>query len=595
MSNTPKLIDYFGIFYRYARWRFPFLVLLILGASLLELVGIVTLLPLLQVSLGETLDNPISIAISDALNATGLDVSFANLMGLLIAIFLLKGLLTAVQSYWAIRTVTLVRQSVQASVIAGLEHASYPFFLDHKTGHLANLLTNETTRFSASFRTFAQVLVTLIYAIIYLPTIVTLEHEISIVIAIAGLVAIVVARPLLAKTKQLSVGVSDQTSALSSEMVQFVQSFPYLKATASIAGVRRHVVDRINQLAGLHLRMGVRTAIVAGLKEPLAVIAILSYLFYKIEVLDGSLASVVVVAVLLYRVLGQLLELPVSMQRLHQLIGGVHFVVEFDERIRAAREHDGSRQIEKIHGDIVLSGVSFRHGQVPVLNNISMTIAHHKTIGIVGESGAGKTTLFHLLTGLLTPTEGAITIDDCEYSDISRQSLRRLIGYVPQEPVLFNDSVANNLSLWRGDFNDPDCQRAIEAAAKAAHCDEFIARMPDGYETVVGERGMRLSGGQRQRLAIARELYKDPELLIFDEATSALDSAAEGIIQQSIDQLRGERTVVVIAHRLSTVRNCDDIYVFSSGQIIEHGAFDELFHLPGSLFRSMCDEQGVTP
>ena len=553
------------------------------------------LLPLLQVSLGEELDNPISLAVADTLSAIGFQATFASLTGMLIAIFMLKGLLTFTQKYWMTRTVTLVRQKLQTVLVRGLERASYPFFVDNKTGHLTNLLITETSRFGGSLRSFGQVLVALIYTLVYLPVIIRLQLDMAVVLIAATLLAILVARPLIAHTKKLSISVSEQTAAVSSEMVQFVQSFPYLKATASQPRVRRHVVDRINQVANLQLRMGARTAALAGFKEPLAVAVLLGYLFYKIEVQGEPLASVVVVAILLYRLLGQLLELPVSLQRLHQLIGGVHVVTGFADRFDAAQEADGSEEIGAIDGDIQLSGVNFRHGTTPILHQIDITIPRRKTIGIVGESGAGKTTLFHLLTGLISPDEGHITIGTHRYETISRQSLRRLIGYVPQEPVIFNDTVANNLTLWTGDPDDPDVRRRIEAAAAAANCDTFIAPMPDGYDTVVGERGLRLSGGQRQRLAIAREIFKNPDLLIFDEATSALDSEAEGIIQKSIDQLHGERTILVIAHRLSTVRNCDHIYVLSRGRIVEQGSFVSLYDKETSLFRRMCDRQGVGP
>lgn len=588
-----ELLRYGRIFFRFARWRFPLLVGLTFGASLLELIGIMALLPLLQVSLGEALDNPISATVAETLSAIGFRPTFASLTGMLIVIFMCKGVLTFAQKYWMTRTATLVRQELQANLVRGLERASYPFYTEHKTGHLTNLLITETARFGASLRSFGQVLVALIYTLVYLPAIIRLQLDMAVVLIAATLLAVLVARPMIAHTKKLSIGVSEQTAAVSSEMVQFVQSFPYLKATASQPRVRRHVVDRINQVANLQLRMGARTAILAGFKEPLAVAVLLGYLFYKVEVQGATLAGVVVVAILLYRLLGQLLELPVSLQRLHQLIGGVHMVTDFVDRFVAEEEADGTTQIESIDEDIRFVDVEFSHGDTQVLHGIDITIPRRKTIGIVGESGAGKTTLYHLLTGLIAPENGSIMIGEHAFEAISRQSLRQRIGYVPQEPVIFNDTVANNLTLWSGDADDPDVERRIIEAAAAANCDTFISRMPNGYDTVVGERGLRLSGGQRQRLAIARELYKNPDLLIFDEATSALDSEAEGTIQISIDQLRGARTVLVIAHRLSTVRNCDHIYVLSEGRVIEQGTFQGLYEDQGSTFRRMCDRQGV--
>ena len=179
-------------------------------------------------------------------------------------------------------------------------------------------------------------------------------------------------------------------------------------------------------------------------------------------------------------------------------------------------------------------------------------------------------------------------VDGVPLPDLDVAAWRRLIGFVPQDCVVFDDTVANNISLW-----DTSDRERIEQAAKRAHTDEFVRAMPDGYETRIGERGTRLSGGQRQRLAIARELFKQPELLILDEATSALDSESERLVQQSIEELKGTATIVVIAHRLSTIRHSDVIHVLSHGQVVESGSFDELYARTDSRFRKMCDLQAL--
>jgi subfamily B ATP-binding cassette protein MsbA len=188
----------------------------------------------------------------------------------------------------------------------------------------------------------------------------------------------------------------------------------------------------------------------------------------------------------------------------------------------------------------------------------------------------------------LRPQQGTVLVDGVPLTELDITSWRRLIGFVPQDWVVFDDTIANNISLW----DSADGPR-VEQAAKRAHAEEFIRAMPEGYATRIGERGTRLSGGQRQRLAIARELYKQPELLILDEATSALDSESEQLVRQSIDELKGSATIVVIAHRLSTIRHSDMIYVLSKGEIVESGTFDELYALTDSRFRKMCDLQAL--
>jgi subfamily B ATP-binding cassette protein MsbA len=207
----------------------------------------------------------------------------------------------------------------------------------------------------------------------------------------------------------------------------------------------------------------------------------------------------------------------------------------------------------------------------------------------VGESGSGKSTLVDLLTATLKPTSGRVTADGRSLADVDVESLRRRIGFVSQESVTFDDTVANNITLWQG--GDP---AAVRLAAERAHCAEFIERMPGGYDAVIGDRGVKLSGGQRQRLAIARELYKQPEILILDEATSALDSESEQAIQASIDGLKGQMTIIIVAHRLSTIRRADRIFVLEAGRLVEQGAYQELLSRPGSRFRRMCELQQLT-
>jgi subfamily B ATP-binding cassette protein MsbA len=193
------------------------------------------------------------------------------------------------------------------------------------------------------------------------------------------------------------------------------------------------------------------------------------------------------------------------------------------------------------------------------------------------------------MMGTLKASSGTVAMDGTRIDDLDLATLRQRIGYVPQDATLFDDTVAANIALW----SDAYTHDQLRAAAERARCLEFIDRMPHGFETPIGDRGVKLSGGQRQRIAIARELLRDPDILVLDEATSALDSESELAIQQSIDHLKGRMTIVIIAHRLSTIRGADRVHVLSDGKIVEHGAFDELAARPGGKFRRMCELQEV--
>ena len=595
MRQLKELIFYARVFYQFAGWRVAMLVALALIGGLLDVIGIVSLLPLLQVAMGEADDNALTRAALEVMTTLGLPTDFKSMALIIVAIFLAKGSFVFAHSFWTIHTITTVRKNVQTALAKRIGDASFTFYTEQNTGHMINVLTNETKRFSSALKVFGQVLVGLIYIAIYVPTIITLQFDLALTLVVATFAVFVAARPLIERTRLLSISASQQNSALAAEFIQFVHAIPYLKATATLSNLRRHVRGRVKEVASLDLRMGLRTAILGGFKEPVAVAVLILYILVEVEIGGGSLASVAVIGLLLYRLLNQTLGLPAAFQRINQLTGSINFVVEFTRDVTEAAEPDGPNAIDAIDSDIVFSDIRFDRGERNILHDINLTIPRHQTIGIVGESGAGKTTFFNLLTGLLDPSDGAITVAGQDYRTLQRRSLRRLIGYVPQDPVIINDTIANNICLYACDPDEPNCRANIVAAAEAANCETFLQSTSAGLDTMVGDRGMRLSGGQRQRIAIARELFKDPELLIFDEATSALDGQSEAYVQDSIDQLHGQRTIVIIAHRLSTMRRCDWLYVFAEGTVIEQGSFNELYNKTDSGFRRMCEQQGVRP
>ena len=253
-----------------------------------------------------------------------------------------------------------------------------------------------------------------------------------------------------------------------------------------------------------------------------------------------------------------------------------------ENRPGASRDGDRARRHRVRAGALSLS-----RARRQVYDALSVRIPAGERVGLVGRSGSGKTTFVKLVQRLYDLDGGRILIDGQDIADVTQASLRRQIAIVPQEPVLFHRSLAENIAYGR-----PDATKAeIEAAARLAHADAFIERLPKGYATLVGERGVKLSGGERQRVAIARAFLADAPILVLDEATSRLDSESEALIQDAIEQLMPGRTTLVIAHRLSTVRELDRILVFDHGRIVEDGSHAELLRLPGGVYRRLFERQ----
>lgn len=281
---------------------------------------------------------------------------------------------------------------------------------------------------------------------------------------------------------------------------------------------------------------------------------------------------------------------------MEQYQNGVTGFERFLEILNAEPEKDGenARDIGRADGKIEFKNVTFSYNDEKqnVLKDLSLKIGKGKTFALVGPSGGGKTTICHLIPNFYDVEKGTVLVDDTDIRDITRESLRRNIGIVQQDIYLFNSSIKDNILYGRLDATDEE----VYEAARRANIHDFIMSLPDGYETNIGERGVKLSGGQKQRLSIARVFLKNPPILILDEATSALDNTTEILIQQSLDELCKGRTTIVVAHRLSTVKNADEIAVISKGKITEQGTHDELMELDGTyakLYRQQFREEDL--
>jgi subfamily B ATP-binding cassette protein MsbA len=352
--------------------------------------------------------------------------------------------------------------------------------------------------------------------------------------------------------------------------------------------------NSVKRLASHQFRVGMASGVMMAVTEPVAVIMIMIIVAVQVIYLKEPLAPILVSIFLFNRALNAAIGIQRVWQHLLEQSGSIELL---DRELSLPRDPpDLSRKqsIGPLAKAIELKGVCFAYpeGNGDVLKDMSLRIPSFTSVALVGESGSGKSTLVDLIALIHEPREGSISIDDIPGEQIAPASWRKQIGYVSQDTVIFDDTIANNISLWAGDFSkERELKDRIVDAARKAHIDHVIESLPEGYATRIGDRGLRLSAGQRQRLSIARELFRNPNLLILDEATSALDSESEHAIQKSIDELRGKITTIIIAHRFSTIQNVDQILVLDDGRIVEQGKFDELKFAAEGKFGRLLSRQ----
>lgn len=350
------------------------------------------------------------------------------------------------------------------------------------------------------------------------------------------------------------------------EAKKFVQTtYDYFRSLVRMTRIR-HLATPINDMlatgAGILILLYAGSRILSGTGELAA----------------GDFMTYVVSMFSLIKPVKELSQIHIKLQEGMAAADRVFEVLDTPETIT---NRPSATEVSELRQEIVFDNISFRYDQEPILEHVSMTVRRGEVVAVVGPSGAGKTTLFNLLPRFYDPQSGAIRVDGVDLRDLKLTSLRGLLGIVTQETYLFHDSIKNNIAY--GLSSVP--LDKIVAAAKMANAHEFVESFPDGYDTIVGSRGVRLSGGQRQRIAIARALLRDPQILLFDEATSALDTESESLVQEAIDRLLVGRTTLVIAHRLSTIKHADRIVVLDKGRITEEGTHDQLMQRAGTYHR----------
>ena len=511
------------------------------------------------------------------------DIFLLNTIAVTIVIvFFIRGICFYAQTYLMSYVGQKVIIDIREAVYRKLQFLSLGYFEKRQTGTIMSYVTNDVGALQGSIIESATDFVTEMSILIgSLALMFNLHWKLSLLTLIT--------MPLVAKAMDLFGKKLKRTSGIMQERAADITAV--LQETISSVRVIKSFVREEYEIARFvkenyaNFRAQMKNAQVMATLTPvielIAAIGVTFLIWYGgFEVINGNLTAGALIAFLVYAT-----NLANPIKRLSRIYGNVQKAMAAAERVFSVLdektdivEKDNATELKAVIGKVDFKAVTFKYNENEViLKDINLDVKAGQMVAIVGPSGAGKTTIVNLLPRFYDPVAGNIYIDDVNIADVTLASLREKIGIVPQETVLFNGSIYDNILY--GDLTATT--EEVMAAAKAANAHDFIMQMADQYQTQIGERGSKLSGGQRQRIAIARAILKNPRILILDEATSALDTESEKLVQDALDKLMVGRTSFVIAHRLSTILQADMIIVMEKGQIVEQGSHEELLKLDG--------------
>jgi len=557
--------------------RFMLSIFALAIAGLLEGVGVAAIVPMLQIVQAGSTPGASVGTIGSALNAVlallHLPLNLATALGFVLVVILASEIATLLQQKLLASSSALFEATLRKKLFAAVFDASWPYFTRTKSNDLVSALITDTARGGLAYVVLVQILGSIILVFVYVGLALVLSWQMTLAVVMVSGGVVFLLRDRASRGTKFGQDITQVDAEIHSQAEEGLTAAKLVKASSAEAEVRQrfNVLTEVRQRVIYHNYMN--QAWLKTLYNSASMVTIFVGIYAAVTMFGMTVATLTVFLFAFYRLSPRLSTMQASQSQVLSFVPGVRRVKEYTAMATALREESGDTALGQFSDAIKLVDVSFSYdAEHSVLDRINLTIPHGKSTAIVGTSGAGKTTVMDLIMGLLLPESGDVLIDGTSLRDIRLTDWRFQIGYVPQDTSFFHATVAENIAFGFADATRDD----VIEAAKLADADEFIKGFPEGYDTIIGDRGVRLSGGQRQRLALARAIARKPSILVLDEATSALDAESEDKVQRAVDRLSGSMTVLIVTHRLATVTGCSLIYVLDKGRLVESGSWDAL-------------------
>ena len=582
------------IFIRELFRKYPVLlcsnILLLVGSSLVDAASLFCIAPLMDFIINSDLHggSPITQKIMAVLAFVGFPISVAGILIIFLALNVLRSGFQIGAMHLILRTKYVVLRDIILGTFEDFFNARWYFFSSSVQGKLLNTFMHEMVVVGNAFGGMARLFASTLQMILFLGVPLYISWRVTLVsIVVGGLLSL----PFLLFGK-LSYRLGKLNTSTGNEFSKIIQE--NLSSAKVVLGFANqdNSKEMLSKAFDAHrsatLKSQTLGIAIPLMYYPLGLVMLIIALFMARR-LALSLSELAVLIYSLMRVIPVIGQITGQKTVIDNFFPSYEQVNNLRNRAKECKQKTGTRPFAGFKDVINFDGISFAYdGHEPVLTDVNVAIRQGNMTALMGESGAGKSTFIDVLMGFNEPLTGRVLVDDIPLEEFDIKSYRKRIGYVPQESILFNMTIADNL-LWA---NAAATGEEIMDACIQANAHEFIKAFPEGYNTFVGDRGVRLSGGQIQRVALARAILRKPDLLILDEATSSLDTHSERLIQQAVDNIAKQTTVIVIAHRLSTIVNADCIYVFKDGRVIEEGGYPELVSING-YFNSMIKLQAL--